>query len=158
MSIKFDDKHLKSFVSEQELAYIAPQVKTAHDLLVSRTGAGSDFLGWIDLPVDYDKEEFARIKAAAAKIKNDSEIDGYETVQLYMHDVCASTARPDQQLIAFEKVMIKAGETVTVTFTVKEEMLRFYNIEHKHVSEPGVFELSTGCADNLILTKSFILK
>ncbi len=74
MSIRFDDKHLKSFVSEQELAYIAPQVKTAHDLLVSRTGAGNDFLGWIDLPVDYNKEEFARIKAAAAKIKSDSEV------------------------------------------------------------------------------------
>ncbi len=74
MSIRFDDKHLSSFISEQELTYIAPQVKTAHDMLVNRTGQGNDFLGWIDLPVNYDKEEFARIKAAAAKIKADSEV------------------------------------------------------------------------------------
>ncbi len=74
MGIRFDDKHLESFVSAHELANIAPQVKTAHDLLVSRTGPGNDFLGWIDLPVDYDKEEFERIKKAAAKIKSDSEV------------------------------------------------------------------------------------
>ena len=46
----------------------------AKDLLVSKTGAGNDFLGWIDLPVDYDKEEFDRIKKAAAKIQSDSEV------------------------------------------------------------------------------------
>jgi glucose-6-phosphate isomerase len=49
-------------------------VANAKEELVSRTGAGSDFLGWIDLPVDYDKEEFARIKKAAEKIKSDSEV------------------------------------------------------------------------------------
>ena len=74
MGIRFDDKHLKNFVGENELKAIAPQVKTAHDLLVSKTGPGSDFLGWIDLPVDYDKDEFQRIKKAAAKIKADSEV------------------------------------------------------------------------------------
>lgn len=74
MGIRFDDKHLESFVSAHELQNIAPQVKTAHDLLVSRTGPGNDFLGWIDLPVNYDKEEFQRIKKAAAKIKSDSEV------------------------------------------------------------------------------------
>lgn len=46
----------------------------ARELLVSKTGAGNDFLGWIDLPVDYDKEEFDRIKKAAAKIQSDSEV------------------------------------------------------------------------------------
>ena len=46
----------------------------AKELLVSKTGAGNDFLGWIDLPVDYDKDEFARIKKAAAKIQSDSEV------------------------------------------------------------------------------------
>ena len=74
MGIRFDDKHLASFVSAHELENIAPQVKTAHDLLVSRTGPGNDFLGWIDLPVDYDKDEFVRIKKAAEKIKKDSEV------------------------------------------------------------------------------------
>ena len=74
MSIKLDDKYLSSFVKPHEFEAIAPAVKAAHDTLMSRTGPGSDFLGWIDLPVDYDKEEFARIKAAAAKIKSDSEV------------------------------------------------------------------------------------
>ena len=50
------------------------QVMDARELLVSKTGAGNDFLGWIDLPVDYDKEEFDRIKKAAAKIQSDSEV------------------------------------------------------------------------------------
>ena len=74
MGIRFDDKHLESFISSHELENIAPQVKTAHDLLISKTGPGNDFLGWLDLPVDYDKDEFARIKAAADKIKKDSEV------------------------------------------------------------------------------------
>ena len=71
MALKLNDRYLNSFVAEHELTGIAPAVKAAHDQLVNRNGLGSDFLGWIDLPVDYDKEEFARIKQAAAKIKKD---------------------------------------------------------------------------------------
>lgn len=74
MSIRLDDKYLKSFVKEHEFAAIAPAVKAAHDTLAAKNGPGSDFLGWVDLPVDYDKEEFARIKQAAAKIKSNSEV------------------------------------------------------------------------------------
>ena len=69
MSVRLNTNYLSSFVSAEELANIQPQVNTAHDLLVSRTGAGNDYLGWTTLPVDYDKEEFARIKVAAEKIK-----------------------------------------------------------------------------------------
>ena len=74
MSIRLDDRYLKSFVKEHELAAAAPAVKAAHDTLAAKNGLGSDFLGWVDLPVCYDKDEFARIKAAAAKIKADSEV------------------------------------------------------------------------------------
>ena len=74
MGLRLDDRYLAGFVREHELDNIAPYVKAAHDSLEAKSGAGSDFLGWIDLPVDYDKEEFARIKAAAAKIKQDSEV------------------------------------------------------------------------------------
>ena len=74
MGLKLDDKYVRSFVAEHELDGIAPAVKAAHDQLVNRNGLGNDFLGWIDLPVNYDKEEFARIKKAAAKIKQDSEV------------------------------------------------------------------------------------
>lgn len=51
-----------------------PQIEAVDKVLMNKTGAGNDFLGWIDLPVDYDKEEFARIKAAAEKIRNDSDV------------------------------------------------------------------------------------
>ncbi len=74
MGLRLDDRYLAGFVHEHELDNIAPYVKAAHDSLEAKSGAGSDFLGWTDLPVDYDKEEFARIKAAAAKIKQDSEV------------------------------------------------------------------------------------
>lgn len=74
MSTKFIDKHLAGFVREKELAAIAPQVKMAHDELHNGTGMGSDFIGWLNLPTDYDKEEFSRIKAAAEKIKKDTDV------------------------------------------------------------------------------------
>ena len=74
MSIKLDSKYLKSFVREHELSAIAPMVKAAHETLTAKNGPGSDFLGWVDLPVNYDKAEFERIKAAASKIKSDSKV------------------------------------------------------------------------------------
>ncbi len=74
MSIKFNGKHLEGFVREAEWGAVWPQVETAHRMLEEHTGLGNDFLGWVDLPVDYDKEEFARIKAAAARIREDSDV------------------------------------------------------------------------------------
>ena len=62
------------YLNEHEISYLQPMVSTAHKMLTEKTGAGSDFLGWIDLPVNYDKTEFARIKKAAEKIKSNSEI------------------------------------------------------------------------------------
>ncbi len=69
MAIKLKETYIKGFVSEQELQAIAPEVKAAHDLVQNRNGEGADFLGWVDLPIDYDKQEFARIKVAAKRIK-----------------------------------------------------------------------------------------
>ncbi|WP_406686372.1 glucose-6-phosphate isomerase [Rossellomorea vietnamensis] len=72
--IRFDYSKALSFFGEHELTYLSDAVKVAHHSLHEQTGAGSDFLGWIDLPVDYDKEEFSRIQKSAEKIKNDSDI------------------------------------------------------------------------------------
>ncbi|GEK88165.1 glucose-6-phosphate isomerase [Alkalibacterium putridalgicola] len=73
--ITFDDsKVMGQFINKEELDYMQPQVTAAHKLLREKTGPGSDFLGWVDLPEDYDKEEFSRIKKAADKIKSDSEV------------------------------------------------------------------------------------
>ena len=74
MSVKFNGKYLAKFVKDSEFEAIWPQVKTAHEMLEGRTGPGNDFLGWMYLPRDYDKEEFARIQAAAEKIRSDSDV------------------------------------------------------------------------------------
>ena len=74
MSVKYNGKHLAKFIRPEEYDAIFPQVELAHQQLENRSGAGNDFLGWLDLPVNYDKEEFARIKEAAAKIRSDSDV------------------------------------------------------------------------------------
>ena len=74
MAIKLSDQLVAGFVNPQELTAIAPQIKLAHEALHSGTGLGNDFIGWVHLPTDYDKEEFARIKAAAEKIKSDTDV------------------------------------------------------------------------------------
>jgi len=72
--VTFDYSNTQEFISEHEIAQMGKAVQSARDELVGRTGAGNDFLGWIDLPIDYDKKEFDRIKRAAKKIQEDSEI------------------------------------------------------------------------------------
>ena len=74
MSVKYNGKHLAKFIRPEEYDTIFPQVELAHQQLESRSGAGNGFLGWLDLPVNYDKEEFARIKEAAKKIREDSDV------------------------------------------------------------------------------------
>ena len=72
--IKFDSSKLTPFVHENELSEMQAMVNAANTELRDGTGAGNDFRGWLDLPVDYDKDEFARIKKAAKKIQSDSEV------------------------------------------------------------------------------------
>ena len=74
MSVVLNTKHLSSFINEEEYKAIYPQVEAAHNQLEAKNGPGNDFLGWMYLPRDYDKEEFARIKEAARKIREDSEV------------------------------------------------------------------------------------
>jgi glucose-6-phosphate isomerase len=72
--IRFDYSNALSFFNEHELTYLRDFVKVAHHSIHEKTGVGNDFLGWVDLPTDYDKEEFARIKKCAEKIKSDSDV------------------------------------------------------------------------------------
>ncbi|MCI8551267.1 MAG: glucose-6-phosphate isomerase [Lachnospiraceae bacterium] len=74
MQVTFDYSKTASFISEDEIKNMKKLALDAKEVLVSKSGAGNDFLGWIDLPVDYDKDEFARIKKAAAKIQSDSDV------------------------------------------------------------------------------------
>ena len=74
MPLKLEAGYLKEFISQHEYEAMEPQVKTAHEQLMHKTGLGNDFLGWVTLPQDYDKEEFARIKAAAKKVQSNSDV------------------------------------------------------------------------------------
>ena len=74
MSVKFNHAFAKQFIAENELKGLETQVAAAHKTVNEKSGLGNDFLGWVTLPIDYDKEEFARIKAAADKIRKDTDI------------------------------------------------------------------------------------
>ncbi|MGN9134958.1 glucose-6-phosphate isomerase [Clostridium sp. HCP1S3_B4] len=71
--LSLDLSKTTAFLNDYEIEYMEEAVKAAHDKLHNKSGAGNDFLGWIDLPVNYDKDEFERIKKAAEKIKSDSD-------------------------------------------------------------------------------------
>ena len=73
-TVTFDYSRAAKFISAEEMENAKGTTMYARDVLVNKTGAGSDFLGWIDLPVNYDKEEFARIQKAAEKIRSDSDV------------------------------------------------------------------------------------
>ncbi len=74
MSISLNTKYLKDFVAPHEMEAAKAQAELAAKTLADKSGLGNDFLGWVDLPTNYDKEEFARIKAAAKKIQSNSDI------------------------------------------------------------------------------------
>ncbi len=74
MSVKINARYVSGFIREEEYTAIAPQVRLAHEMLHEGTGLGNDFLGWLHLPTDYDKEEFSRIQAAAKKIQSDTDV------------------------------------------------------------------------------------
>ncbi len=74
MAVKFNGRYLGEFIADSEFEAIGYQAAAACELLERRTGPGSDFLGWVDLPADYDRNEFERIRAAAARIRKNSDI------------------------------------------------------------------------------------
>lgn len=81
---------------------------------------------------------------ATVTLNNSGTFDGVETVQLYIRDLVGSITRPVKELKGFQQVALKAGESKTITFTIKEEDLKFYNADLKWVSEPGEFEVFIG--------------
>ena len=74
MAVKFNGRYLGEFIADSEFEAVGYQAAAACELLERRTGPGSDFLGWVDLPADYDRNEFERIRAAAARIRKNSDI------------------------------------------------------------------------------------
>src|SRR5574344_1244027 len=74
MAISLNTKYLKNFIAPHEMEAAKAKAELAAKTLADKSGLGNDFLGWVELPTNYDKEEFARIKAAAEKIKKNSDI------------------------------------------------------------------------------------
>lgn len=86
------------------------------------------------------------------KLRNAGNTAGKETVQVYMRDLCASVIRPVQQLIAFKKVSLSAGEEQDIVFSLTDDMFRFYNMEGRLIWELGKTRIMVGCADHFVLT------
>lgn len=80
----------------------------------------------------------------SAQIKNTGTVEANETVQMYIRDVVGSIARPKKELKGFQKIVLKPGETRTVTFTIDESLLKFYNSQYVYGAEPGEFEVFIG--------------
>lgn len=73
-NLNFSYSKALDFINEREMDMLSAYVREAHNMLHNKTGEGNDFLGWVDLPINYDKDEFARIKKAAEKIRSDSDV------------------------------------------------------------------------------------
>ena len=74
MSLCFDSSYAKDFIRENDIKGMLGQLEAAHNAVNLKNGLGNDFLGWVNLPFDYDKQEFDRIKAAAKKIQSDTDV------------------------------------------------------------------------------------
>jgi beta-glucosidase len=94
----------------------------------------------------------------SVKVKNSSARDGEEVVQLYIRDLVASTTRPVKELKGFQKVLIKAGEEKTITFTIGKDQLSFVNEALQTVAEPGRFQVMVGGSSDNTLNEFFELK
>lgn len=74
MAMQLNSKFLNTFIAEHEYQAMEPLIKGVHQALINKSGVGSDFLGWLDLPIAYDKDEFERILSASKKIQADSDV------------------------------------------------------------------------------------
>ena len=122
-------------------------------------GHGLSYTNFVYEAMELDTHELTRDGKITVKVtvKNAGERDGKEVVQLYFRDLFASAVRPIQQLIAFEKIALSAGETKTVVFEITEPMLRFYDAECNFISEAGDFDLFVGYADHPYIKDNFKL-
>jgi len=123
-------------------------------------GYGLSYTAFAYESMTLDKAEIGKQDElrVTVRVRNTGARAGKETVQLYMRDPVASVVRPVQQLIDYAKISLEPGEAKDVVFTVRENQLRFYNMEGKEVSEPGEFRLFAGFADHPALSGSFRLK
>jgi beta-glucosidase len=95
---------------------------------------------------------------ASINVTNTGSREGTETVQLYLRDLVGSMARPVKELKGFQQITLKPGETKKVSFTITENMLRFYNEQLQYISEPGDFKVMIGGSSNAVKEAGFVMK
>ena len=122
-------------------------------------GEGLSYTTFAYESMTVDKSEMTERDTVTVTVtlKNDGDRRGKEVVQLYLRDVVSSAVRPVQELIAFQKISLEAGERREVSFEIKEPMLRFWNAENQCISEAGEFTLSVGYADHALLKQTIRL-
>lgn len=119
--------------------------------------------------LSYTRFDYSNIKLSADKmnekesltatvtVTNSGDRDGYEVVQLYIRDIAASIIRPLKELKGFQKVYIKAGQSVDIDFEITSDLLKFYNYDLNYVCEPGDFEVMIGCNCEQLKSAKFAL-
>ena len=95
---------------------------------------------------------------ASVTVTNSGKYDGKEVVQMYIRDMVGSNTRPVKELKGFEKIFLKAGESKTVSFTITEELLKYYNHDLKYIAESGEFKVFIGTASNNVKEAGFTLQ
>ncbi|MEQ8533876.1 MAG: fibronectin type III-like domain-contianing protein, partial [Imperialibacter sp.] len=110
---------------------------------------------YADLTVTVEGKEKV---TASVKVTNSGALEGEEVVQLYLHDVAASVTRPVKELKGFEKIMLKAGESRSISFTLMAEELGFYDNDGNLIVEPGDFEVMVGGSSVGGLSAKFTMK
>ncbi|WP_218849757.1 glycoside hydrolase family 3 N-terminal domain-containing protein [Winogradskyella vidalii] len=110
-----------------------------------------------DLKLSSNKLTFSNTIDAQVEVSNTGSKDGYEIVQLYIHDKVGSVTRPVKELKGFQKIYLKKGETKTVTFTVSVEDLKFYNSDMVYGVETGEFEIAIAPSSEFKFESSFTL-
>ena len=107
-----------------------------------------------------NKTAFAKgeVVKVSVEVTNSGNYDGKEVVQLYIHDIAASLARPVKEFKGFELIELKKGETKTVTITLTEKELGFYDNEGNYLVEPGTFKIMVGGSSDKGLEGAFELK
>lgn len=158
LPISYNELHTGRPAEGNEGKYLSKYLDVPNEPLYP-FGYGLSYTRFEISPVTLDKDNLTKdteIKANVT-VKNVGRTTGKEVVQLYLQDITGSVARPVRQLKGFEKIELKPGEEKVVTFVIKEEMLRFYDINMDFVSEPGEFVIYIGNCSRTQNKVSFFL-
>lgn len=145
------DKHFNRFVSNYIDERTSPLYPFGYGLSYTKFEYGNMSISTEEMPMTGKLE-------VSVPVTNTGNLDGYETVQLYIHDLYADVVRPIKELKGFKKVFIKKGQTENVTFKITADDLKYYNSELKYVADPGEFDVMVGPNSADLQVKKFILK